>query len=151
MFSFFFLSFRAVSKAYGSSQARGQIGAVAAPAYVIAIATQDPSRICNLHHSSQQHWILNPLNEARDQTCILMDTSRILSHCVTPGTLEVCFLILHSNHIYTSLETKAETYWEKILVCISWLEQEVTWKNLVRGFLVTKSDQCLGKSRCLWT
>ena len=23
-------------------------------------ASQDPSRICDLHHSSQQHWILNP-------------------------------------------------------------------------------------------
>ena len=33
-----------------------------------AKATQDPNRICNLHHSSQQHWILNPLSEARDWT-----------------------------------------------------------------------------------
>ena len=30
-----------------------------------------------LYHSSQQHWILNPLSKARDQTCILMDTSQI--------------------------------------------------------------------------
>ena len=33
--------------------------------------------ICDLHHNSQQCPILNPLSEARDQNCILMDTSRI--------------------------------------------------------------------------
>ena len=31
---------------------------------------------CDLHHSSQQCHILNPLSEARDQSCILMDTSQ---------------------------------------------------------------------------
>ena len=36
-----------------------------------ATATRDPSRICDLHHSSRQHWILDPLNEARDRTHIL--------------------------------------------------------------------------------
>jgi len=34
--------------------------------YTTATATQDLSRICDLHHSSQQHRILNPLSEARD-------------------------------------------------------------------------------------
>ena len=33
------------------------------------------SYICDLHHSSWQHQILNPLSEIRDQTHILMDTS----------------------------------------------------------------------------
>ena len=45
--------------------------------YTTATATQDPSHVCNLHHSSWQHWILNPLSEARDQTCILIDTSQV--------------------------------------------------------------------------
>ena len=35
-------------------------------AYATAIATRDPSCICDLHHSSRQHWILSPLSEARD-------------------------------------------------------------------------------------
>ena len=39
-----------------------------------ATATQDPSHICDLHHSSQQRRILNPLSEARDQIHILMDS-----------------------------------------------------------------------------
>ena len=38
------------------------------PAYATATATQDPSSICDLHHSSQQHWILNPLSKTRDGT-----------------------------------------------------------------------------------
>ena len=41
-------------------------------AYTTVTATSDPSRICNLHHNSQQHWILNPLREAKDQTYNLM-------------------------------------------------------------------------------
>ena len=42
---------------------------------VTAIATPDPSHVCDLHHSSQQHPILNPLSEARDQILILRETS----------------------------------------------------------------------------
>ena len=52
-------------------------------AYTTVTAMPDPSHICKLHHSSWQRWILNPLSEARDETCILMDTSWIhepLSH-----------------------------------------------------------------------
>ena len=30
-----------------------------------ATATPDPSRICELHHSSWQRWILNPTSKAR--------------------------------------------------------------------------------------
>jgi len=36
------------------------------PAYTTGAATQDLSHVCNLLHRSQQHQILNPLNEARD-------------------------------------------------------------------------------------
>ena len=59
VFLFSFFLFRAAPVAYGSHQARGPIGATAA----------------GLRHSSWQCWILNPLSPARDQTCILMDTS----------------------------------------------------------------------------
>ena len=47
------------------------------PAYATATATQDPSCTRNLHHSSRQCWILNPLREVRDQTHNLMVSSQI--------------------------------------------------------------------------
>ena len=40
------------------------------PAYSTATATPDPSHICDLHYSSWQCQMLNPLSEARDQTLI---------------------------------------------------------------------------------
>ena len=79
--------------AYGGSQARGRIGAVAAKPTLgpqqrriraasvtntAATAMWGPSHICNLHHSSRQHWILNPLSKARDRTHVLVETSWIL-------------------------------------------------------------------------
>lgn len=45
--------------------------------YTTATAMLDPSRVCDLHRSSQQHQILNLLMEDKDQTCVLMDTSRV--------------------------------------------------------------------------
>ena len=47
------------------------------PAYARATATQDPSRVCNLHHSSRQRRIINPLSKGRDRTRNLMVPSRI--------------------------------------------------------------------------
>ena len=35
-------------------------------AYTIAMSMPDLSHICSLYHSSEQHWILNLLNKARD-------------------------------------------------------------------------------------
>ena len=76
---FCFLLFRATPLAYGSSQARGRIGAVAASlhTYTTDKETQDPNCVCDLHHSSRQSWILNPLSKAKGGTLILMDPSRV--------------------------------------------------------------------------
>ena len=60
-FLFFLFLFWATLVAYGGPQAGGLIGAVAT----------DP------HHSSRQRRVLNPLIEARDQTCNLMVPSQI--------------------------------------------------------------------------
>ena len=57
------------------------------PAYTIAIAMPDLSGVCDLHHSSWLCWILNPLSEARDWTCVLMDFSRVRYRWATMGTL----------------------------------------------------------------
>ena len=44
------------------------------------MATPDLSHLCDLYHSLQQCQILNPLREARDWTCILMDISWVCYH-----------------------------------------------------------------------
>ena len=54
-------------------------------AYTTA-TTQDPSCVCSLHHSSQQHQILNPLSESKDRTHNLMVPSQIRFPCTTTGT-----------------------------------------------------------------
>ena len=59
------------------------------PVYTTATPTWDPSHVCDLHHRTQQHWILNSLSKARDQAHILMDTSWIHFRCTTMGTLKL--------------------------------------------------------------
>ena len=78
---FVFGLFRATPPAYGSSQATGWIGAVAA----------------SLHHSSWQCWILNPLSKARDRTRTLMVTRRICYHWAMMGTPTLCFFNWHTR------------------------------------------------------
>ena len=62
--SFFFCLLRATPAPYRRSQARGRIRDVAAGLHH-GHSTREP-RLS--HHSSRQHWILNPLSEARDQS-----------------------------------------------------------------------------------
>ena len=66
------------------------------PAYATATATWDPSHVCDLHHSSRQHRILNPLSKTRDRTCNFMVSSQIRFHCATTGTPS-------SNILYNNL------------------------------------------------
>ena len=84
-----FVLFKATPVAYRSSQGRHQIGATAAGLCYSHSNTRSRC-ICDLCCSLRQGRILNPLSEARDPTCILMDTSQILnplshkgdSHCL---------------------------------------------------------------------
>ena len=72
----YFCLFRAEPTAYGGSQARGPIGAVASGLHQ-GHSNKDPSHVCNLHRSSWQHQILNPLIESRDRTSVLIDASQV--------------------------------------------------------------------------
>ena len=85
---FFFLAFclfRPAPSAYGGSHARGLIGAIAAGLrHSHSNARSEPH--LNLHHSSRQCRILNPLGEARDWTCYLTVPSWIRFCCSTMGT-----------------------------------------------------------------
>ena len=55
------------------------IGVVAAGLTPEPQLREIPAVVCHLQHSSQQCQILNPLIEARDQTHVLMDASRVRS------------------------------------------------------------------------
>ena len=72
-------------------------------AYATHTATPDLSCICDLHHSSWQCWIFNPLSRARDQILVLMYTSQVHYHWATMGThlltsyLEIFISIFKSN------------------------------------------------------
>ena len=81
------------------------------PIYTTATATPDPSLVCDLHHSSWQGWILNPLNETRDQTCNLMVPSWIHFRCAETGTPRLCFLL--------------KVLWESLLV-VQWIKDPVS-------------------------
>ena len=71
-----------------------------------ATATSDPSRICDLHHSSWQRRILNPLSEARDGTRNLTVPSRIHFHCAKTGTprrtFKASYILLNLFLSYTN-------------------------------------------------
>ena len=72
----FFFYITATSAAYGSSWARAE-SELQLQAYTTAMT--DWSYISNLHCSLWKCWILNSLIEARDWTCILLDTSQVFT------------------------------------------------------------------------
>ena len=78
--------------AYGGSQARGQIGTTAA-CLLHSHSNARSDCVCDLHRSSWQGWILNPLSEARDPTHIFMDTGWIHFCCAIKGTPKDGFLL----------------------------------------------------------
>ena len=75
------------------------------PAYTMATTPPDLSHICNLQQISWQCWFLNSLSVARDQTCVLMDTSRVSYHWVTVGT-PILFIFDH----FTSHEKRCQNF-----------------------------------------
>ena len=71
---------RAAPAAYGGSQARGLIGAVAAKPMPEPQQRGVPAASATYTTAQGNvREILNPLSKARDQTHILMDTSRVLN------------------------------------------------------------------------
>ena len=75
-------------------------------AHATATATSNLSWIYDLHHSSQQHRISDPLSKARDWIRTLTDTSRILC-CTTRGTPLTfeCFLSLATSFYIVVINT----------------------------------------------
>ena len=102
-----FFLFRATPVAYGGSQARGQIRTTAAGLYYSHSHSHSRtgSEPC-LWPTLQLTATLNPLNEARDGTHILMDTGQVCNllshngnlpyvHLLIPAILiAICFLLI---------------------------------------------------------
>ena len=85
LFVFCFLGPHPQSIAHGGSQARGLIRATAA-SLTTATVTHDLNHVWDLHRSSLQCQILNPLRETRDQTHNHIVPSQIHFHRTTTGT-----------------------------------------------------------------
>ena len=84
--SFFFFPFLGPHPRHMEAPKLGDELELQQPAYTTATAIPDPSCVCDLHHSSRHHWILNPLNETKDQTHNLMVPSWICYCCAMLGT-----------------------------------------------------------------
>ena len=82
------------------------------PAYARATAIPDLSRICDLHHSSWQRRILNPLRKARVRTRNLRISSRIRLCCTMTE-----LLILFSFVVYNDFVDLFSFVDYKFLVC----------------------------------
>ena len=99
-FFFFFGLFSTTLAAYGGSQARGGIGVIAA----------------DLHNSSWQRQILNPLSEAMDGTCNLMVPSHICFCCATIGPPNYSFLKITSVALRASARVEENLTISSVLI-----------------------------------
>ena len=74
---FFFFVFLGLHLQHMESPRLGVKSDLLLLAHTTATAMLDLSCVCNPYHGSQYCWILNLLSEARDQTCVLINTSQI--------------------------------------------------------------------------
>ena len=117
-------------------QARGQIGATAFG--LRHCHSNSGSKPCQRPTPrSWQCWILNPLNEAHDWTCILMDTSQIRFCWATMGTpclsyiYWLYFVLSPSGNslLFISLEPATQNLPLSKSSRVTWMEL----KNLISG------------------
>ena len=88
------------------------------PDYTTATTTPDLSHVCNLTPAHGNTGSFNPLSKARDQTHVLMDTSRA-RHCwTTMGTSSIFnkYPVIHG-------QKSVVTHWEIMLTLLrkSWI------------------------------
>ena len=133
--NFLFSFFRAAPMAYGGSQARGQIE-LQLLAYTTATATPDPSWVCDLHHNSQQHRIINPLSKASDWTHNFMVSNWIRFRCAVTGTPHTSVFLsakrnwwhlLHQIHENSPYVGSAK--WLKGMIFASWQSRPSFWSK----------------------
>ena len=109
LFLFCFFFFRAVPTAYGSSQARGLIRAVATSLY----HSHSNARfecVCDLHHNSRHCQMLNPLREARNLTHFLMAISHVPNPPCHNGNSHIWLFFFLMNVLYSEKERGMKLY-----------------------------------------
>ena len=110
-------------------------------AYTTATAMPDLSCVCDLHRSSQQWQILNPLSEARDRTCVLMDACQICYCWATAGTLTLdnilIWIFFYIGHIPSNY---SESVWFTVLPWVPVLpEYSPPFREEIQKLLSVKS------------
>ena len=115
------------------------------PAYTTATAMQNPSYIYNLHHSSWQCCIPNPLSEARDWTRILKDTSQIHFCCATTEThISVICPVIHIAFFFKLRKSTVG-----LMRKINWNQKSIAWMAIS---LESQSQNCIlmGTDVCIF-
>ena len=92
---------------------------------------RDPSHICDLHHSSRQCRILNPLSKARDRTHNLMVSSQIRFRRAMMGT--------HSLLKYSNFSK----FFPSVLVCSGLILSDMWWALSICSFIFLISKNFL--------
>ena len=96
--------------------------------YSTAIAAPDPSCVCDPHHSSWQHWILNPLSEARslhphgcqsDSFPLSHDRNSLSDFSITKRLCYFCLFHLFCLFVFKKLKL----FSEKCHSCVCFLRQ----------------------------
>ena len=108
-----------------------------------ATATQDPSLVCDLHHSSQQCWIFNLLSEVRDRTCILMDTSRVHFCWATAGTPAKSYFRINRWKISKTQKHQTTPHPNKTQL----LPSEMCFSNVTMGKILSNSGSVCNSER----
>ena len=128
-------------------------------AYARATATPDPSHVCDLHHSSRQRQILNPLSEPRDQTHNLMVPTQIHFCCATTGIplsplsnlppglcIENFFQMLLKSNSYSCF--KAQVQWPTSTSCLRCPQSE-SGESLASSAPCTSYLEAAVRNACL--
>ena len=112
-----------------------------------ATALPDLSHICDLHHSSWQCQLLNPLNEARGQTQILMDTGLVRFHwAITRTPTATPYFRLLILCVLWSIAVDFDVVRFAYFCCCLWFWCHIKKKIIAQSYVITLSPKFASRS-----